>query len=99
MLRAAFERRPEIELVTPWTRLPSLDGGNGSDTPEMLIVELPQRRLPRALRTLLCSAARLRIIGLASDARSAVVYRVVDQQTVMLDCSASDLCAVMDSAR
>jgi hypothetical protein len=99
ILRAALERRPDLELVSPWTGLPSLRGHNGADLAEILVIELEQPELPRALRLLLSTASRLRILGLSPDGRSATVFRVVSQKKSVVDCSAADLCSLLDSLK
>lgn len=99
ILRAALERRPDVELVAPWTRLPCLRGQNGADLAEILVLELEQPELPRALRLMLSAASRLRIIGLSCDGRSATVFRVVNQKRRVVDCSAADLCSLLDSLK
>jgi hypothetical protein len=91
ILRAALVRRPEIQVITPWTRLASLDANIGPETSEMLICELEGRSLPKALRALLAAAPRLRIVALSDDARSATVFAVTEQQMVLSDCSAEEL--------
>lgn len=95
IVRDAIERRPGIELVKPWTELPSLSCRNG-ETPEMLVVELKESALPPALRVLLSTAPELRIIALSPDAHRATLFRVHEQRTVLFDGLAEDLCSLID---
>jgi len=97
ILRAGLARRPDIELVTPWTRLSSLGTPDGATAPETLLIELERPHLPPALRALLSAAASLRIVALSPDARSATVFRLVEERTFLFDCEAQDLCSVLDS--
>lgn len=99
ILRAALARRPDIQVVSPWTSLSSLGGHNGLELSEILVIELERGELPRALRSLLFAASRLRILALSSDGRSATVFRVLSQKKTLVDCSAADLCALLDSVK
>lgn len=94
ILRAALERRPDIELVTPWTRLASL--ACSQDLPEMLLLELDEPALPAALRAMLAAAPQLRIIALAPDRRQATIFFVAEQRTVIFGWSAEDLCSALE---
>jgi len=94
-VRDAVERRAGIELVRPWTDLPSL-GRASDDIAEMLVIELKEPALPPALRVLLSTAPQLRIIALSPDARRATLFRVHEQRTVLFDGLAEDLCSLMD---
>lgn len=94
ILRAALARRPDIELVTPWTRLSSL--ARSQELPEMLLLELDGSTLPAALRAMLSAAPQLRIIALSPDARSATLFFVAEQRTVIFGYSAESLCSVLD---
>ncbi len=96
IFRAALARRPDIELVSPWTRLASLGPGAAADSCEMLVLELEERTLPASLRALLAAAPPLRIIGLSADARAATIFSLNEERTVLFDCSADQLCAVLD---
>lgn len=96
ILCAALARRPDIERVAPWTQLPALSAGAPDAAREMLVVELERPLLPGALRTLLAAAPQLRIIALSSDARSATIFGLVEQRTVLFDCSAEQLCSALD---
>jgi hypothetical protein len=99
ILSAALRERPDLDLVTPWTRLPSLKGGAPPDPPEFLFVELPSAELPPALRVLLVAAEPLRVVGLSADARRATLFTIREQRTVLLDYSASQLwSAVADTS-
>lgn len=91
ILRAAIVHRPEIEIITPWTRLASLDANVGPETCEMLICEIEGKSLPKALRALLAAAPHLRIVALSDDARSATVFAMSEQRMVLSDCSADEL--------
>jgi hypothetical protein len=93
ILLAGLRERPDIEMVTPWTRLPSLDGGAPEEPPEFLFVELddPEPELPPALRVLLVAAEPLRIVGLSPDARTATLFTIGEQRTVLFDYSATEL--------
>jgi len=97
ILRVGLARRPDIELVTPWTRLSSLGPPDAAGPPETLLIELQRPDLPPALRALLSAASRLRIAALSPDARSITVFQLLEQRTVLLHCSAEDLCSVLDS--
>lgn len=96
IFRAALTRRPDIELVSPWTRLASLGAGSTPGSCEMLVVELEERALPTSLRALLAAAPPLRIIGLSADARAATIFSLNEERTVLFECSAEQLCAVFD---
>jgi len=91
ILSAALRERPDIDLVAPWTCLPSLKGGAPPDPPEFLFVELTSAELPPALRVLLVAAEPLRVVGLSADARCATLFTIREQRTVLLDYSASQL--------
>lgn len=97
ILRAALNQRPELELVSPWTRLTSLSGAGTPGSAELLFVELECATLPSALRALLAAASPLRIVGLSPDARSATVFGLVEQRTVLLDFSPEQLCEAVSS--
>jgi hypothetical protein len=96
IFRAALARRPEVSFVSPWSRLPSL----GSDAPagarEVLVIEMEGRELPRALHVLLGSAPNLCILGLSANARTASIFTLREMQTQCFDCSAEQLCHVLD---
>jgi hypothetical protein len=91
ILLAGLRERPDIEMVTPWTRLPSLDNGAPEEPPEFLFVELDDPELPPALRLLLVAAEPLRIVGLSPDARTATLFTIREQRTVLFDYSAAEL--------
>lgn len=91
ILTAALRERPDIDLVAPWTSLPSLNGGARPEPPEFLFVELPGAELPPALRILLVAAEPLRVVGLSADARRATLFTIHEERTVLLDYSASEL--------
>jgi hypothetical protein len=48
---------------------------------------------------MLATAPRLRIIALASDRKSATVFYMTEQRTVMLGCIAEDFCTVFDPSK
>lgn len=98
ILLAGLRERPDIEMVTPWTRLPSLDGGAPGEPPEFLFVELGDPELPPALRVLLVAAEPLRIVGLSADARTATLFTIREQRTVLFDYSAAELWGSVASA-
>jgi len=87
-------RRQEIEFVSPWARLPSLESDPGPDAREVLVIELEGDRLPRSLHALLGSAPGLCIVGLSADARSAHMFSLRETRAVFIDCSADQLCKV-----
>jgi hypothetical protein len=96
ILRAALLRRPDIELVAPWTRLCALASDDSEVARELLVVELDQPVLPPALRAMLAAAQRLRVIALTPDARSATIFGLVESRTVLFDCSAERLWTALD---
>jgi hypothetical protein len=91
ILQAALRDRPDIEFVQPWTLLPSLAGKGRHDLRELLFVELLDNELPSSLRVLLIAAEPLKIVGLSPDARSATMFTISEQRTVLLDYSAGEL--------
>jgi hypothetical protein len=98
ILLAGMRERPDIELVAPWTSLPSLAGGAPPEAPEFLFVELRGTELPPALRVLLVAAEPLRVVGLSPDARRATVFTIKEQHTVLFDYSAAELWSSVASA-
>ncbi len=97
ILQAALRHRPDIEFVHPWTQLPALAGKTQSDLRELLFVELLGNELPASLRMLLIAAEPLKIVGLSPDARSATLFTISEQRTVLLDYSAGELWSSMAS--
>jgi hypothetical protein len=91
ILQAALRGRPDIELIAPWTRLPALAGKGDSDLRELLFVELIGTELPASLRVLLVASEPLKIVALSPDARSATLFSIHEQRTVLLDYSAGEL--------
>jgi hypothetical protein len=91
ILQAALRGRPDIEFVEPWTRLPALAGKGQSDMRELLFVELIGDELPSSLRVMLIAAEPLKIVGLSPDARSATMFTITEQRTVLLEYSAGEL--------
>ena len=98
ILQAALRDRPDIEFVQPWTQLPALAGKGQSDMRELLFVELIGNELPASLRVLLIAAEPLKIVGLSSDARSATMFTIREQRTVLLDYSAGELWSSVTSS-
>jgi len=98
ILKAALRERSDVELIAPWTKLPSLSGAGVLGPAELLFVELDGRDLPPALRLLVVAAEPLRIVGLSSDARSATVFSLRERRTVMFDYSAARLWEVVGSS-
>lgn len=91
ILRAALRERSDIELVEPWTQLPSLASETSPGMAELLFVELDGTDLPPALRVLVVAADPLKIVGLSPDARSATLFSIREQRTVLVDYSAGSL--------
>ncbi len=91
ILQAALRGRQDIEVVAPWTQLPTLAGRCGTDARELLFIELAGADLPASLRVLLVAAKPLTIVGLSPDARSATLFSLREQRTVLLNCSAGEL--------
>jgi hypothetical protein len=91
ILQAALRDRPDIEFVQPWTQLPALTGCAQSDIRELLFVELIGDELPSSLRVLLIAAEPLKIVGLSPDARSATMFTITEQRTVLSEYSAGEL--------
>jgi hypothetical protein len=85
ILRAALRQRKDIELVEPWTELPSINSDSIPGVPELLFVQLNSEELPQALRVLVAAAEPLRIVGLSTDARVATLFSIHERRTVMLD--------------
>jgi hypothetical protein len=84
ILRAGLKQRPDIELVTPWTRLPLLGGEDPLGLSEILFVELDGEELPGALRMLLVAAEPLKIVAMSPDARRATEFTLREQRTILL---------------
>lgn len=91
ILQAGLRERPDIELVAPWTQLPALGSNADPERRELLFVELVGTELPPAMRVLLVAAAPLKIVGISPDARSATVFTMHEQRTVLFDYSAAQL--------
>jgi hypothetical protein len=91
ILQAALHGRQDIEIVAPWTKLPALAGHCEPDKRELLFIELLGSDLPASLRVLLLAAQPLAIVGLSPDARSATLFTICEQRTVLLNCSAGKL--------
>ena len=83
-LRAGIVRRPDIELISPWTRLPLLGGDGELGLAEILFVEIDGDELPPALRVLMVAAEPLKIIGMSPDAKRATVFTLHEQRTVII---------------
>jgi hypothetical protein len=96
IFRAALARRPEVSFVSPWAKLPSLDSEMPADAREVLVIELEGRQLPRSLHVLLGCAPSLCILGLSADARTASIFSLREMRTQCFDCSAEQLCQVLD---
>lgn len=99
ILRESLRRSIDVEVIEPWTSLaalsPSVARPEGID---VLFVELAGAQLPDALRAMLASSSRLRIVGLSVDAEWAKVFELREHQTVLLQCVADDLCAAIGAA-
>jgi hypothetical protein len=89
VLRSGLAQRPDIELISPWTKLPLLGGDGRLGLAELLFVELVDEELPQALRVLLASAEPLRIVGMSPDASRATVYSLHEQRTILIGATAS----------
>jgi hypothetical protein len=96
IFRSALARRPEVAFVSPWARLPSLGSESQPGTREVLVIELEERRLPRSLHVLLGAASGLCIVGLSADGRRASIFSLREMHTHCLDCSAEQLCHVLE---
>lgn len=96
IVREALARAGRFEVIEPWTSLDALRIGSGTeDRPEILFLELADVRLPAAVRAMQAAATRLRIVALSIDATWARVFELREQQTVMTQYVADDLCAAI----
>jgi hypothetical protein len=84
VLREPLKSRQDIELIEPWTQLPSLHDDSMPGISELLFVQMDDDELPQALRVLLAAAEPLRIVGLSANARKATIFSIHDRKTVML---------------
>ncbi|HSN20183.1 MAG TPA: hypothetical protein VLS49_05875 [Usitatibacter sp.] len=96
IVREALSRSGRFQVVEPWTSLRALQlAGGGEDNAEILFIELADARLPAAVRAMQAAAVRLRIVALSVDATWARVFELREQQTVMTQYVADDLCAAI----
>jgi len=91
ILRHGLLQRPDIELVTPWTRLPLLGGDGVLGLPELLFVELEGEELPSALRVLMVAAEPLKIVAISPDATRATVFTLREQRTILFGVTSARL--------
>jgi hypothetical protein len=92
----ALSRAGDFEVVEPWTSLDALRRQTPrEDSENVLFIELAGVRLPGALRAMLASATRLKIIALSMDATCATVYELREHRTEMLRFVADDICAAL----
>jgi hypothetical protein len=90
-LRAGLVHRPDIELVSPWTRLPLIGGDGELGLAEILFVELECPELPPSLRVLMVAAEPLRIVGMSADGSRATLFTLTEQRTVLAEVTAPRL--------
>jgi hypothetical protein len=90
-LRNGIAERPDIEIISPWTRLPLLGGDGELGRAELLFVEFDGNELPPALRVLMVAAEPLRIVGMSTDASRATIFSLHEQRTVLVGATESRL--------
>ena len=83
-LRSGIAARRDIEIISPWTQLPLLGGDGALGFAEFLFIEIPGEELPPALRVLMVAAEPLKIVGISADARTATVFSMHEQRTILM---------------
>jgi DNA-binding NarL/FixJ family response regulator len=91
IVRTTLESQPDIEVVGETEGLERLQDAARRSYPDLVIVADPDNRLPDPCLHLMYDHARLRVLVITPDGRSASLHRLLPTRSVIRDISPQGL--------